>query len=646
MSGWLLSSTVLVSVVLILRRLLRRHLHPTVIYALWLLAAIRLLVPVQIGVSDISLDRAASSLPLVRQADTLLPSDTGNAPSPAAANIAPVQDTTPTEGDTAAKATVTIAWPRAIAAVWIGGSALTLAWFLAVNGRCYGRLRRSRRPLDAGGELPVYVSAAIETPCLFGRGIYVTPEVAADAAALRHVLAHEATHYRHGDPLWALVRGACLVVHWWNPLVWLVAIRSREDSELACDACAVKQLDSTERAAYGKTLIALSCGKAAPSSVLTAATTMSGGKRTLKERVRLLAKRPRTRVVAACVLAAAVILAAVAGFSSYRAAIVSKGIDQLTCHALLKPGKGISSVELCGQWYHDGVLVGQLPMGSARLPLRLDVAMEGASRFEDGVMTIAPLDELKKCLPADDEAACSYVSSGPLTSGSIPVTAGELYCVGFAARSDAAEGLVVPLPEEITADPARLTSLSCDVYVVWACFSDDGTDSRFADPALAKELGRALFRPGSWYAQALTSTYDDPRDVDLFQMFYNGGSRQPSQEEYDYVQYRLGDPGTDVMVISRQEMDEALTEVFGLTLEETHKKNLAQFIYREETDCYYLCHGDTNVMSVDITSGLSLGDGRMSLSYTGWDGGLYTVTVELPDGISGEYRISSHVKIS
>ena len=356
------------------------------------------------------------------------------------------------------------------------------------------------------------------------------------------------------------------------------------------------------------------------------------------------AKRPRTRLIAVCVLAAVVILAAVVGFSSYRAAIVSKGVDQLTYHALLNPGKGVSTVELCGQWYHDGVLVGQLPMGSARLPLRLDVAMEGASSFEDGTVTIAPLDELKKRLPADDEAACSYVSSGPLTSGSIPVTAGGLYCVGYAARSDAAEGLVVPLPEEITADPARLTSLYGDIYVVWACFSDGSTDSRFADPALAKELGWALFYPGSWYAQALTSTYDDPCNVDLFQMFYNGGSRQPTQEEYDYVQYRLGDPGTDVMVISRQEMDEALTEVFGLTLADTHQKGLAQFIYREETDCYYLCHGDTNIMSVDITSGLNLGDGRMSLSYTGWDGGQYTVTVELPDGISGAYRISSHVK--
>ena len=357
------------------------------------------------------------------------------------------------------------------------------------------------------------------------------------------------------------------------------------------------------------------------------------------------AKRPRTRIIAVCVLAAAVILAAVAVFSSYRAAIVSKGVDQLTYHALLKPGKGVSSAELCGQWYHDGELVGQLPLGSARLPLQLDVTMEGTSSFEDNTMTIAPLDELKKCLPAEDEAACSYVSSGPVTSGSIPVTAGALYCVGFAARSDAAEGLVVPLPEEITADPARLTGLSGDVYVVWACFSDGDTDGRFADPALAKELGRALFYPGSWYVQALTSTYDDPRDVDLFQMFYNGGSRQPTQEEYDYVQYQLGDPGTDVMVISRQEMDEALTEVFGLTLEETHKKNLEQFIYREETDCYYLCHGDTNAMSVDIISGQDPGDGRMSLSYTGWDGGQYTVTVELPDGISGQYRILSHVTI-
>ena len=356
---------------------------------------------------------------------------------------------------------------------------------------------------------------------------------------------------------------------------------------------------------------------------------------------------PRTRVIAACVLAAIVILAAVAGFSSRKAVIVSKGFDISTYHSLLKPGKGVSSVELCSQWYHNGSLVGYLPMGSAALPLRLDVAMEGTSSYADGVVTIAPLDELKKKLPTDDEAGCSYVGSGPIASGRIPVTAGKLYCVGYAARSDA-RSLTVPLPEEITADPAKLTGLYGDIYVVWAYFSDSPPDggSYFMGLEPTSDLGWALFRPGSWYAQALTSTYDDPRDVDLYQMFYNGGSRHPTQEEYDYVQQQLGDPGTDVMVISPQEMDDALTEVFGLTLEETHKNNLAQFIYREETDCYYLCHGDTNAMAVEFLSTDMLGDGRAALRYTGWDGGQYTVTVELPDSISEQYHILSHVKVS
>ena len=242
MTGWLLSATALVAAALVLRRVLRRHLHPAVLYALWLLAAARLLLPFTVGTSDLSLSAAASAIPLVRQAEALLPADTGSVLTPAVLESRPLPDSAPTEDDTAE--TAAVPWTKVVAAVWIGGSAVTLAWLLAVNGRCYARLRRSRRPLDAGRDLPcyVYVSAAIDTPCLLGQSIYVTPQVAADETALRHVLAHEATHYRHGDPLWAVVRGACLVVHWWNPLVWLAAICSREDGELACDASAVKRL--------------------------------------------------------------------------------------------------------------------------------------------------------------------------------------------------------------------------------------------------------------------------------------------------------------------------------------------------------------------------------------------------------------------
>ena len=121
---------------------------------------------------------------------------------------------------------------------------------------------------------------------MFRPAVYVAPETAADPAALRHVLAHEGTHYRHGDHVWSLLRCAALCVHWWNPLVWLAVVCSRRDGELACDEGALKTLDREERRAYGETLLALVTAKPSPRDLLCCATTMSGEKRSLQERIR------------------------------------------------------------------------------------------------------------------------------------------------------------------------------------------------------------------------------------------------------------------------------------------------------------------------------------------------------------------------
>ena len=175
-----------------------------------------------------------------------------------------------------------------------------------------------------------------------------------------------------------------------------------------------------------------------------------------------------------------------------------------------------------------------------------------------------------------------------------------------------------------------LTAAVLAVSLIGCGGAAGGSKNEMPDLAQLNEL----FATGSWYAQALTSTYDDQRSVDLSQMFYNGGSRQPTQEEYDYVQQQLGNPGVDVMVISREEMDLALDMVFGLTLEETDKRGLEQFIFREDTGCYYLCHGDTNVMSVTFTEAQIQANGCTALTYEGWDG-LYTVTLRLDTAENG-----------
>ncbi len=127
--------------------------------------------------------------------------------------------------------------------------------------------------------------------------IYLTPAAAAPEH-LRHVIAHESAHARHRDPLWALLRGVCLSVYWFDPLVWLAAAASKADGELACDEAALAALGPGERVPYGQTLLALIPVRRGHGDPLLSATTMTAGKRQLRDRVVRIAEGSRTRAAA------------------------------------------------------------------------------------------------------------------------------------------------------------------------------------------------------------------------------------------------------------------------------------------------------------------------------------------------------------
>jgi beta-lactamase regulating signal transducer with metallopeptidase domain len=316
MVEWILSSSVLILVVAALRFALRRKLSLRLQYALWLLVLVRLLVPVSFGSSPYSVASAVEHRPTV-QAETTIhhgqtaPSAAETMPEASAPAAFPSEPVTvqPQFSTTHAKSE-----PMDVAAflpwLWAGGTLALLAVFTASNLHFAHRLRKTRQLLGGvPAPLPVYVTAAIDAPCLFGLwrpAIYVTPEAAADPVMLRHTLAHEITHRRHGDHIWSLLRCLCLSVHWFNPLVWWAAVLSRNDGELACDEGATCAMGDLERAAYGRTLLSLTCRK--PAALLNTATTMTGSRRSIRERIALLVKRPRTAALALVVL---VVLAAV-----------------------------------------------------------------------------------------------------------------------------------------------------------------------------------------------------------------------------------------------------------------------------------------------------------------------------------------------
>ncbi len=352
MSEWIISSSALILIVLLLRRILRGRISLRLQYALWGIVLLRLLIPFTVFESSFSLMNVldnTSGFKLAQAAEELGSfEDIEFVPDidviPAPGSDVTITSSTGTVsgyygGDSDHHFPTTVMTQttekdfqlleRAAKArdvlipIWLIGAASMLGFFTFCNLRFSRTLIRSRRLIYVPGSIiPVYVSAAVETPCLFGffrPCIYVTPDCEGDNLTLRHVLAHESTHYRHGDNIWSALRCVALALHWYNPLVWYAAVVSKRDAELSCDEGAINRLGEDERAPYGRTLIGLTCTHGGLGTITLAATTMTGSSKSIKERITLIAKKPRMAfytLVAVLLIAAVAVLCTFSGSDS------------------------------------------------------------------------------------------------------------------------------------------------------------------------------------------------------------------------------------------------------------------------------------------------------------------------------------------
>ncbi len=324
----LLTSGVLILLLTALRPLLRGRISARLQYALWLLAALRLLLPVSLPGTALSvLNLVPDAAPVSAVQEVIVrPAAPAEAPvSDVPASPLPSSETAPAPAVSpaapAAPARAAVSPPQALTALWLAGTAGMAVWFLAVNLSFRRRARRSARQVEVPDcPLPVYVSEGIPSPCLLGLlrpAVYVTP-ACAEGLRLRHVLAHELTHRRHGDAWWSLLRGVCLCLYWFDPLVWWAAALSRRDCELACDEGAIRLLGEDQRIAYGRTLVDMAALSASPACLLHTATSMAETKQSLSERVRSIASRPQLRASALFLTAAIAVVAVCATFTGAR----------------------------------------------------------------------------------------------------------------------------------------------------------------------------------------------------------------------------------------------------------------------------------------------------------------------------------------
>ena len=345
MTEWIVSSSILILIVILLRALLRGKISGQMQYALWAVVLVRLLLPVQLFAAPVSVEQITPNLSGTMESVAFYGGSREVVPLPdevldtvqehAAPNTVISRDQASRdilgntvdyytgcqvlEGDSVVSYTLYANLGQILFVLWAAGC-LVLAGILTVsNVRFSRRLRRCRQAVvEPGVPLPVYVVEWLPSPCLFGvlrPAIYLTPAAAADDTARRHVLCHEQAHYRHWDHIWSLLRSAALVLHWYNPLVWWAVSLSKQDGELACDACALKTLGEGERIAYGRTLLSLLSAPPRASGFLTCTTTMANGVRHLRERIRRIAQAPKQFLWAALVMVLATAGAVILVFS-------------------------------------------------------------------------------------------------------------------------------------------------------------------------------------------------------------------------------------------------------------------------------------------------------------------------------------------
>ena len=335
MTEWVLSSSILILIVIALRTCVRGKISLRLQYAIWGLVLLRLLIPVNFGSTNISVVNltVANEPPAIQSTITPNTQNTQHVPNNSPEDIEDeIKDRYESQGidvevHVDGPVNVSAILRDAAPIIWAVGFVSVAGLFLFTNARFKRKIMDSRYDLGLRkNNLDVYATGEIDTPCLFGiknPAIYVTYPVADNQTLLRHTLEHEATHHRHGDHIWAVLRCVCLAIHWYNPLVWWAAFLSQRDAELACDEATIKRLGEGERAEYGRTLIGMTCQKKA--NVLITATTMNSGKSGLKERIMLIAKKPKMALYALLIV---VLVASIAVGCTFTGAKSNDPIDE------------------------------------------------------------------------------------------------------------------------------------------------------------------------------------------------------------------------------------------------------------------------------------------------------------------------------
>ena len=304
---------VLILFIVVIRALAIHRLPKTTFLALWMIAALRLLLPfsiplpfnIHIGLdvfSDVVQELPSGNIGSPLPGESLPSYDTGAAaPSPATEHIS------------------------IFVILWLVGVLLLAIYFSISYFRSMRKFRMSipdntpyiQNWLTAhqiSRPLAVQSSDLISSPLTYGilHPVILLPKKLDrnDQAALKYVLTHEYVHIRRFDAITKILFAAVLCIHWFNPLVWVMYVLANRDIELSCDAWVIRMMGEKNRSSYALMLIKMEERRSGMSGLCS-----HFGKNAITERIEAIMKLKKATAVAIA-LALVLVVGATTAFAA------------------------------------------------------------------------------------------------------------------------------------------------------------------------------------------------------------------------------------------------------------------------------------------------------------------------------------------
>ncbi|SMF84957.1 bla regulator protein blaR1 [Paenibacillus uliginis N3/975] len=296
--GWVIRGSfmafILIVLVLILQFLLRNKIEARWKYWLWLPVGIRLLLPwapessfslynvlsleaiapgihQQTQVSPVWKEAGRISEAVVHVERSLNPEASGTSEVPAPSiELGPVQ-----ESSFWWSGFKQIGFTNMLMSVWLAGVLFLAARTVYDQIRLKQALRAGRnmdtpflsavfretkQQLGVKRKVQFMASERIPGPAVVGfnkPAIVISPSllITLQKDQLQYILAHEFAHIQRRDVAVNWLMHIILIIHWFNPFLWLAVHKARQDQEMACDACVLDRMSPQQNNAYGQTII-------------------------------------------------------------------------------------------------------------------------------------------------------------------------------------------------------------------------------------------------------------------------------------------------------------------------------------------------------------------------------------------------------